>query len=105
MIMKHSLLLLFCSLLSPENRETGRKLFLATACMFTLPIVVYYACFYGAFAHKAQPENWAGACSILVVNIIIGAYVWSAFSEHDDDIIDLRMTKVPNKKNTKVRTD
>mmetsp|Transcript_28245 Transcript_28245/g.51130 ORF Transcript_28245/g.51130 Transcript_28245/m.51130 type:complete len:94 (-) Transcript_28245:95-376(-) len=90
------------ALASPENRETGRKLFLATACMFTLPIVVYYVCFYGVFAHKAQPENWAGACSILVVNIIIGTYVWSAFSENDD--IDLRMAKVPNK-NSKTRTD
>lgn len=96
-------LFLIYSLLSPENKETGRKLFIATGCMFTLPILVYYVCFYSIFSKKAQPENWAGACSILVVNVIIGSYVWSAFSEEDDDEMTARMAKAPHK--NKVRTD
>jgi hypothetical protein len=71
--------------------------------MFTLPIITYFICFYSIFAQKAPPENWAGACSILVVNVIIGLYVRSAFNEDDEDEMTSRMA-VPHKSN-KVRTD
>jgi hypothetical protein len=57
--------------------------------------------FTASFAQKAQPENWAGACTILVVNVIIGVYVWSAFHGDDEDEMTRRMA-VPHK--NKVRT-
>jgi len=66
--------------------------------MFTLPVITYYVCFYSVFQDKHQPENWAGGMAILVTNIIIGIYVWSAFSEPEEET---RMAP----KTGKVRTD
>lgn len=89
------------SLLSQENKETGRKLFIATGCMFTLPILVYFLCYSFLFSEKQQPENWAGFSAIVTVNVIIGIYVWSAFNEEEEET---RMAPPPPKSH-KVRTD
>ena len=72
-------------LLEPHNRETGKKLGIATALMFTLPFLAYFVSRYVLFAHKAQPDNWAGGAAILVTNIIVGVYCYSALTEEDDD--------------------
>lgn len=69
--------------------------------MFTLPIITYYFTFYWLFSHKDQPENWAALVSILVVNIIIGIYTYSAFTEPEDET---RMSQ-PRNKSDKIRTD
>ena len=54
--------------------------------MFTLPIITFYVCFYYVFAHKAEPNAWAGGAAILVTNLVIIWYVVSAFSEEDDSL-------------------
>ena len=88
------------SLLQEQNKETGRKLFIATALMFILPVLTFYVCFYGVFQERAQPENWAGAVAVLVTNMIVGGYVWSAFHEPEEET---RSSMEP--KTGKVRTD
>lgn len=72
-------------LLDPQNRQVGQKLAVATACMFTLPIVVFYLTRHYFFAHKAQPDSWAGGAAILITNAIVAGYCIAAFSEADDD--------------------
>ena len=71
-------------LLQEQNKETGRKLLLATGLMFTLPI---FAFFLGRwyFGDKTEPDNWGGGCAILVTNIIVGVYCYSALTEPDDE--------------------
>lgn len=54
--------------------------------MFTLPIITFYVCFYYVFAHKAEPNAWAGAAAVIVTNAVIIGYVVSAFSEEDDSL-------------------
>jgi hypothetical protein len=65
-----------------QNREVGKKLGLATALMFTLPIFAYYLGLY-IFSSKAEPDNWAAGLAIVVTNLIVAGYVYSAFSEED----------------------
>ena len=40
------------------------------------------------FSHKKNPENWAGGVAIVVVNLIVGGYCYSAFIEDSDDVND-----------------
>jgi hypothetical protein len=87
--------------LHPQNQETGKKLGLATAFMFTMPILAFYVCMH-VFQDKKNPENWAGGAAILVTNIIIGVYCYSALTEEDDDVNDERR---PKKGDPKQRTD
>ena len=68
-----------------QNRDVARKLGIATGAMFTFPLFVYFACFHLFFAHKENPEAWGGIMAVFAANIVIAAYVWSAFSEPDDD--------------------
>lgn len=77
------------SLMHPQNRETGKKLVVATGLMFTAPIVSFYIGMW-FFSEKKYPENWAGGLSILVINVIIAGYCYSAFQEEDDDRDDDR---------------
>jgi drug/metabolite transporter (DMT)-like permease len=59
------------------------KLGIATACMFTLPIFAFYLGL-TIFKDKTQPDNWAGGLAILVTNMVVAGYVYSAFQEKDD---------------------
>ncbi len=88
-------------LLHPQNRETGKKLGIATALMFTCPILAFYIAMW-FFSEKKHPENWAGGAAIVVTNIIVGGYSYSALTEEDDDPNDRRAS---NKGNSKERTD
>ena len=72
------------SLLHPQNRETGKTLGLATLLMFTIPIVGFYVGMH-YFADRKHPENYAGGIAILLTNVIIGGYCYSALTEDDDD--------------------
>jgi len=75
----------FCERLRQEqNKEVGKKLGLATALMFTLPIAVFYICLEIVFKEKKDPTMWAGGCAVIVTNMIVAGYVVSAFSEPDD---------------------
>ncbi|KAG7352782.1 VMA21-like domain containing protein [Nitzschia inconspicua] len=77
----------FSALLHPQNKETGQKLGIATALMFTLPFVAFYISM-KVFEHKPSPENWAGAVAIVVTNIIVGGYCYVAYIEDRDDLND-----------------
>mmetsp|Transcript_410 Transcript_410/g.985 ORF Transcript_410/g.985 Transcript_410/m.985 type:complete len:96 (+) Transcript_410:266-553(+) len=90
-------------LMKEENREVARKLGIATVCMFTLPVIVFFIA-HAIFADKKYPDSWAGGFAIVTVNIIIAAYVYSAFQEDDDDD-DENDDKYPKVGIYKKRTD
>jgi hypothetical protein len=50
--------------------------------MVTLPFVAFYAGLH-FFADKAEPVNWAGGLAILVTNLVIAGYSYSALTEED----------------------
>jgi hypothetical protein len=70
--------------MKPENRDVAQKLGVATGLMFTIPILVFYACLNFVFHEKDEPTMWAGGAAVIATNIIVGGYVVSAFSEEDD---------------------
>ena len=49
------------SLMEPQNRDVGRKLFLFTVAMFTLPILAFYAARKHLFAPGAWLSWWVPA--------------------------------------------
>ncbi len=67
-----------------QNRDTAQKLFLATMCMFTLPLGIFYIGNYFVFAHHDDPMMWSGFAAVGMANIVIFGYVWSAFSEPEE---------------------
>lgn len=73
------------SLLDPQNRQVGQKLGIATILMFTLPILTYYMSERYLFANKVHPDNWAALCAILMTNIIVGGYCYSAYIEDSEE--------------------
>mmetsp|Transcript_18135 Transcript_18135/g.20927 ORF Transcript_18135/g.20927 Transcript_18135/m.20927 type:complete len:96 (-) Transcript_18135:233-520(-) len=73
----------FNLLLQDQNRAVGKKLGIATLCMFTLPIVAFYISL-SIFRNKKHPDNWAGGVAILITNMIIAGYCFSAFAEDDE---------------------
>ena len=72
------------SLMHPQNRETCQKLGIATGLMFTAPILAFYAGMW-SFSEEKHPENWAGGLAIVVTNVIVAGYCYSAFMEEDED--------------------
>ena len=66
--------------MEPENKEVGQKLGIATAFMFTLPVLTFFVAQY-IFSDKQNPDNWAGAAAILMTNVIVGAYCYVAYVE------------------------
>mmetsp|Transcript_20101 Transcript_20101/g.55962 ORF Transcript_20101/g.55962 Transcript_20101/m.55962 type:complete len:92 (+) Transcript_20101:238-513(+) len=66
-----------------QNRETGRRLVIATGFMFTLPFVAFFIGQY-IFQNKKEPDNWAGGMAIIMTNIIVGGYCYMAFNEDGD---------------------
>jgi VMA21-like domain len=89
-------------LLHPQNQETGKKLGIATALMFTCPILAFYMAMW-MFAEKKHPENWAGGAAIVVTNLIVGGYCYSALTEEDEE--DLNDRSGPKSGGAKQRTD
>ena len=67
-----------------QNRDTAQKLGIATALMFTLPILAFYGGLW-IFQNQQEPNNWAGACAILVTNGIVGWYCYSAYIEDQQE--------------------
>ena len=53
--------------------------------MMTVPILVFYICLNYLCAHKEQPLAWSGFAAVGAANVVIFGYVYSAFSEPDDD--------------------
>lgn len=86
----------------PQNRETAQKLGVATGLMFTAPILSFYIGMM-VFADKRHPENWAGGLAIVVTNVIVAGYCYSAFSEEDDD--DTNDAAGPRRGSLKQRID
>jgi hypothetical protein len=67
--------------------------------MFTVPIIGFYIGMW-YFADKKHPENWAGGIAIVLTNIIVGGYCYSALTEEDE-----HDSKGPRTGNIKQRTD
>lgn len=60
---------------------------IATACMFTLPILTFYlAKMY--FANYPEPDNYAGAAAILMTNVIVAAYCVHAYRQDQHETMD-----------------
>ena len=57
---------------------------IATACMFTIPILTFYVAQY-IFRERERPENYAGAAAIVAVNLVIAGYCVKAFREDRDE--------------------
>jgi VMA21-like domain len=54
--------------------------------MFTLPILAFYFGLHVLFSEKEHPDNWAGGLAIVVTNIVVFGYCYSAFQEPDEDV-------------------
>ena len=72
-------------LFQEQNKEVLRKLGFATLLMFTLPIIGFYAGLYFVFPHKGEPAAWAGGFAVFIANVVVAGYVYSAFTEEDND--------------------
>lgn len=68
----------------PHNRQVAQTLGIATACMFTIPLITFYAARY-CFRDRQEPDNFAAAAAVLMVNVVVAAYCFKAFREGDDD--------------------
>ncbi|KAL7575293.1 hypothetical protein ACA910_001818 [Epithemia clementina (nom. ined.)] len=75
----------FSLLLTPENRDVGKKLGLATLLMFTAPILTFYIAQQYLFRHKADPDSWAGGAAIIMTNVVVAGYCYSAYIEDLDE--------------------
>jgi VMA21-like domain len=74
------------SLFQPQNQDVGKKLGYATLFMFTLPMLAFFAVQYVATQRGASsPDNWAGAAAIVVTNLVVGGYCYSAYIEDLND--------------------
>jgi len=49
--------------------------------MFTMPILAFYVARHLIFANRDEPDNWAGGVAIIVTNIIVAGYCYSAYVE------------------------
>mmetsp|Transcript_2838 Transcript_2838/g.5321 ORF Transcript_2838/g.5321 Transcript_2838/m.5321 type:complete len:85 (+) Transcript_2838:389-643(+) len=58
--------------------------------MLTIPVITFYVCFYFIFSNKSEPLAWSGFAAVGAVNVIIAAYVYSAFSEPDEVEVDAK---------------
>ena len=110
--------------MDPQNREVGRKLGIATALMFTLPLGAYFLTRYwllsasssssssSPFQQQQQQwfsaDEWAAAAAILVTNCIVGGYCYVAYQEdrsNDDENDNANDAKHPRSGMYKERTD
>jgi VMA21-like domain len=74
------------SLFQPQNQDVGKKLGYATLFMVTLPLLAFFAVQHLAVLWGASsPDNWAGAAAILVTNVVVGGYCYSAYLEDLND--------------------
>ena len=86
----------------PQNREVGKKLLIATAAMFTLPIISYFIASY-VFREKESADSWAAGTAILMTNIVVGAYCAVAYLEDRAELAEKK--DVPRVGAFKDRTD
>mmetsp|Transcript_22404 Transcript_22404/g.52881 ORF Transcript_22404/g.52881 Transcript_22404/m.52881 type:complete len:94 (-) Transcript_22404:201-482(-) len=77
----------FSVLMTPENRETGRKLGIATGLMFTFPFIAFYVVL-ALCKDKKNPDNWAGAAAIVATNMVVAGYCYAAYIEDREDAND-----------------
>lgn len=73
------------SLLQEQNRDVAKKLGTATLAMFSLPIIAFYVGLHFLFTNKEDPLMWSGGLAVFFANVVIAGYVFSAFSEEDDE--------------------
>jgi hypothetical protein len=67
-------------LLHPQNKKVGQELGIATGLKFTLPFMAFYVAFW-VFSGRESPENWVGAVTIVMTNLVVGGYCYVAYME------------------------
>jgi VMA21-like domain len=70
--------------LDPQNRTVGAKLAVASACMVVLPIVTFLIALHFC-QDKEAPDTWAGGAAILMTNLIVAGYCYSAYVEDKEE--------------------
>ena len=64
----------------------AKKLGLATLLMFTLPITFFYIGQYYLFTNYQDPTMYSGLLAVVMANVVIFGYVYSAFSEEEEEL-------------------
>lgn len=73
----------------PTNRSTVMKLLFYTLLMVTLPLGTYFFLLYVVFKGDMNMVGWSGIGAVFTCNIVIAAYVVSAWKEGGDDVGDI----------------
>jgi hypothetical protein len=71
-----------------QNKQVANKLYKATFAMFTLPLLCFFLCQMVIFKNDESYIMWSGFAAVGMVNLVIFAYVWSAFHEDESDFED-----------------
>lgn len=69
--------------------------------MFFIPIFVFYSSYIFIFEQKEENLMWSGLLSVVSVNFVIAAYVYSAWNEEDDEIDENKKNEIIKEKETK----
>ena len=76
-------------LLRRENRSVATKLVLYTVVMFTFPLFVFFFVRDHVLGSPdvdfASRNNWSVGCAVFACNLVIAAYVYSAFNEPETE--------------------
>ncbi|GLD93166.1 hypothetical protein PINS_up001758 [Pythium insidiosum] len=68
-----------------HNQMVWRKLGFFTLLMIVLPVSTFYGVRRLIKPDTLHADMWSGFAAILMVNIVIGLYILSAFLEKDDE--------------------
>ncbi|TMW63412.1 hypothetical protein Poli38472_002353 [Pythium oligandrum] len=67
-----------------HNQMVWRKLAFFTLLMVTLPLGTFYGVKKLIGPDQRHSDMWSGFAAVLMVNIVIGLYILSAFLESDE---------------------
>ena len=69
----------------PTNRNVTLKLLRYSAAMFVLPIAVYFLVLHLVFQGDRDKVGWSGIAAVITANVVVAAYVRSAWNEEDPE--------------------
>uniref|UniRef100_K3WK36 Vacuolar ATPase assembly integral membrane protein VMA21 homolog n=1 Tax=Globisporangium ultimum (strain ATCC 200006 / CBS 805.95 / DAOM BR144) TaxID=431595 RepID=K3WK36_GLOUD len=67
-----------------HNSMVWRKLLFFTVLMVTLPLGTFFGLKRYIGPNNPNADSWSGFAAVLMVNIVIGVYILSAWSESDE---------------------
>jgi len=77
----------------PTNRGVTLKLLRYSAAMFVLPITVYFLVLHLVFRGDRDKVGWSGIAAVITANVVVAAYVFSAWNEDPEDGLDQKRDK------------